>query len=145
MAFDLVPCKHFTNLDLAEPPNEVPQVHFGEYGLGPAVKVSETENTIIVEAEMPGISTKDLDFSINGELLTIDVSINGDLLTVRREKEQARETEDGDCYCSEMILGKFSRSVRLPAEAKQDSTIIASYKNGVIRLEIPKAKKEPIQ
>ncbi len=145
MAFDLVPCRHFSNPAPTEPSDEVPQVHFGGYGLGTAPKVSETKDTIIVEAEMPGISTKDLDISINGDLLTIAVSINGDLLTIRREKEQEGETQNGDCYCSEMISGKFSRSVRLPAEAKQDSTIIASYKNGVIRLEIPKAEDEPIQ
>ncbi len=145
MAFDLIPCRHFGNLAPKQPSYEVPQVHFGGYGLGTALKVSETKNTIIVEAEMPGISTKDIDISMNGDLLTIDVSINGDLLTIRPEKGQQGETENGDCYCSEMISGKFSRSVRLPAEAKQDSTIIASYKNGVIRLEIPKAENEPIQ
>lgn len=120
-------------------------MHFGGYELGIPLRVSETKNTVIVEAEMPGIDTKDLDISINGDLLTLGISINGDLLTIRREKREEGETENGECYCSEGVVGKLSRSVRLPANVKQESTIIASYMNGVIRLEIPKAESEPIQ
>ncbi len=145
MAFDLIPCRHSDNVDLGEPLREVPQVHFGGYELGIPLRVSETKNTVIVEAEMPGMNTKDLDISINGDLLSLDISMNGDLLTLRREKNEEGETEDDDCYCSEGVVGKLSRAVRLPANLKQDSTIIASYKNGVIRLELPKTESEPIQ
>ncbi len=140
MAFDLIPCGH--SFDLGE---EVPQVHFGGHEFGGSLEVSETKNTVIVEARMSGVNTKDLDISIDGDLLTIDTSIKVDLLTARREKKPEKETEDDDCYCSERIYGKLSRSVRLPAHVKQDSTMIASYKNGVIRLEIPKTESEPVQ
>ncbi len=144
-AFDLIPCRHFDNFELGEPSYEVPQVHFGGYEFGAPLEVTETKNTIIVEAKMPGVNTKDLDIYINGDLLTIDASVNGDLLTIRADKKQERETENDDCYCSERVHGKLSQSVRLPANVKQDSTMIASYKNGVVRLEFPKAESEPIQ
>ncbi len=140
MTFDLIPCRH--SFDLGD---GAPQVHFGGYEFGGLLEVSETKNTVIVEAQMPGVSTRDLDISIDGDLLTIDTSIKVDLLTVRGEKEPEKETEVNACYCSERIYGKLSRSVRLPAGVKQDSTMIASYKNGVIRLEIPKTETEPVQ
>ncbi len=145
MAFDLIPCRHSGNPDLWEPSYDVSDVHFGGYELGVPLKVSETENTIVVEAEMPGVNTKDLDISINGNLLTIHVSMNGELLTLRGEKREEENNEDEDCYCSERVVGRLSRSVQLPADVKQDSTIIASYKKGVIRLEMPKAESKPVE
>ena len=134
MAFDLIPFKPYGDLDLWDAFFEVPHIHFGEYDFGVPLEVSETKDTVIVEAEMPGMNSKDL-----------DISLNGDLLTIRGEKKQERKTKSDDCYCSERTYGKFSRSVRLPANVKQDGTIIASYKNGVIRLEIPKAESKTIQ
>jgi HSP20 family protein len=83
---------------------------------------------------MPGMNSKDL-----------DISLNGNLLTIRGEKKQESKTKSGDCYCSERTYGKFSRSVRLPANVKHDSKIKASYKDGIVRVEIPKAESKTIQ
>jgi HSP20 family protein len=83
---------------------------------------------------MPGVNSKDL-----------DISLNGDLLSIRGEKKQERKTKSGDCYCSGGTYGKFSRSVRLPAKVKHDSKIKASYKDGIVRVEIPKAESRTIQ
>jgi HSP20 family protein len=87
------------------------------------MEVSETKDTVIVGAEMPRMNSKDL-----------DISLNGDLLTIKGEKKQERKTKDGDCYCSERTFGKFSRSVRLPASVKHDR-----------RIEIPKVETKTIQ
>ena len=134
MAFDLIPFKPYADHDLWDAFFEVPHIHFGEYDFGVPLEVSETKDTVIVEAEMPGMNSKDL-----------DISLNGNLLTIKGEKKQERETTNGDCYRSERTYGKFSRSVRLPANVKQDSKIKASYKDGVIRIEIPKAETKTIQ
>ena len=134
MAFDLIPYRQYGDLDLWDAFFEMPHVHFGEYDFGVPLEVSETKDTVIVEAEMPGMNSKDL-----------DISLNGDLLTIRGVKKQERKTKNGDCYCSERTLGKFSRSVRLPASVKHDSKIKASYKDGVVRIEIPKAETKTIQ
>jgi HSP20 family protein len=83
---------------------------------------------------MPGMNSKNL-----------DISLNGNLLTIRGEKKQERKTKNGDCYCSERTFGKFSRSVGLPANVKHDSKIKASYKDGVVRIEIPKTETKTIQ
>jgi HSP20 family protein len=83
---------------------------------------------------MPGMNSKDL-----------DISLNGNLLTIKGEKKQERKTKSGDSYCSERTYGRFSRSVRLPANVKHDSKIKASYKDGIIRIEIPKTETKTIQ
>ncbi len=134
MAFDLIPFRPYDDLDFWDAIFEVPHMHFGEYDSGVPLEVSETKNTVIVEAEMPGMNSKHL-----------DISLNGNLLTIRGEKKQERKTKNGDCYCSERTFGKFSRSVGLPANVKHDSKIKASYKDGVVRIEIPKTETKTIQ
>jgi len=134
MAFDLVPYRSHGGIDLWDAFFEVPHFHFREYDLGVPLDVSETKDRIVVEAEMPGMNSKDL-----------NISLNGDLLTIRGEKRQESETKKGDCYCSERRYGKFSRSVRLSANVKHDSKIKASYKDGILRVEIPKAESKTIQ
>lgn len=134
MAFDLVPYRAYGDLDLWDAFLEVPHVHFREYDPGVPLDISETKDTVVVEAEMPGMNSRDL-----------DISLNGNLLTIRGEKKQERKTKDGDCYCSERIYGQFSRSVRLPANVKHDSKIEASYKDGIVRVEIPKTESKSIQ
>jgi HSP20 family protein len=134
MAFDLIPFRPCDDLDLWDAIFEVPHMHLREYDFGVPLEVSETKNTVIVEAEMPGMNSKNL-----------DISLNGNLLTIRGEKKQERKTKNGDCYCSERTFGKFSRSVGLPANVKHDSKIKASYKDGVVRIEIPKTETKTIQ
>jgi HSP20 family protein len=112
----------------------VPHIHFEEYQFGVPLEVTETKGTVIVEAEMPGMNCKDL-----------DISLNGDLLTIRGEKKQEKKSKKGDYYCSERAYGKFSRSVRLPVNVKHESEIKASYKDGIVRVEIPKAETKTIQ
>ena len=134
MAFDLIPFRPHGDIDLWDRFFEMPHINFGEYDFGIPLEVTETKNTVIVEAEMPGMNSKDL-----------DISLNGDLLTIRGEKKQERKAKSGDCYCSERTYGKFSRSVRLPANVKHESKIKASHKDGVIKIEIPKAETKAIQ
>jgi HSP20 family protein len=134
MAFDLIPFKPYDDFDLWDAFFKVPPVDFGEYDFGVPLEISETKNTVIVEAEMPGMNSKDL-----------DISLNGNLLTIRGEKKQERKTKNSDCYCSERTFGRFSRSVRLPANVNHDGKIKASYKDGVVRIEIPKTETKTIQ
>lgn len=97
--------------------------------------ISETKDSVVVEAEMPGMDSKSL-----------DISLNGDLLTIRGEKKQETKTDNDGCYCTERIYGKFSRSVRLPGNVKsKGDEIKAIYKDGVLRIEIPKAETKTIK
>jgi len=135
MAFELVPFRSFSDLpDLWDTFFETPHFHSG-FDSGVPMEISETKDSVVVEAEMPGMDSKSL-----------DISLTGDLLTIRGEKKEETKTDNGDCYCTERTYGKFSRSVRLPANVKNNGDEIkASYKDGVVRIEIPKTETKSIK
>ncbi len=93
----------------------------------PAFDVIEKEKEYIVTAEVPGIDPKD-----------IDITISNDILTIRGEKKKEEESKDENYYYMEREYGTFQRSFRLPNEIKADE-VDATYKNGVLKLVLPKA------
>jgi len=101
----------------------------GERFIVPAFDVSETDDHIIVKADLPGVDVKDL-----------DISIVGNVLTVRGEKKQEKEEKNESYHRIERSYGSFSRSISLPAEVNPDA-VEAVYKDGVLKLTIPKAEK----
>lgn len=90
----------------------------------PVVDVDETDREMIVTAELPGVSDKD-----------IEVSLAGDVLTIKGEKKT--EKEDKDRGYSERRYGSFTRSLRLPFEVK-DEEVEAKFKDGVLSIRVPK-------
>ncbi|MGC8719420.1 MAG: Hsp20/alpha crystallin family protein [Thermodesulforhabdaceae bacterium] len=95
----------------------------------PAFDVSETDEHIIVKADLPGVDVKD-----------IDISIVGNVLTVKGEKKQEKEEKNESYHRIERSYGSFSRSISLPAEVNPEA-VEAVYKDGVLKLTIPKAEK----
>jgi len=95
----------------------------------PPLDVDETEKTIEILAELPGVAEED-----------IDVFVTDSVLTIHGEKQHRKEQEDADHRISECSYGVFERSLSLPfsCDAK---TIDASYDNGVLHLVIPKPEK----
>jgi len=105
-------------------------------GWGPSIDVSETKNDLVVKAELPGMDPKD-----------IDISLNDGYLTLRGEKKQEREEKEENYHYIERSYGSFTRSVQLPKEVKRDK-ITASYKNGILKITLPKseeAKKKEVK
>ncbi|CUQ65903.1 Hsp20/alpha crystallin family protein [Candidatus Nitrospira inopinata] len=101
----------------------------------PAIDVYEEKDTVVVKAELPGMSKDD-----------IEVTLTGDTLTLKGEKKEEHETREGDYYRRERSYGSFARTVELPCEVKQDE-IKASFKDGVLDIRLPKteeAKKKSI-
>jgi HSP20 family protein len=95
----------------------------------PSVDVSETKNDIVVKAEMPGMDPKD-----------IDVSLSDSHLMIKGEKKHEKEEKEEDYHFVERSYGSFVRSVHLPKEVKHDK-ISASYKNGVLKIVLPKSEE----
>lgn len=98
-------------------------------GKMPKVDVIERDNEIVVKAELPGVDKKDLDISVTKNSVTIQGS------TSHEEKE-----EKGDLYRCEISRGSYSRTLTLPAEVNEDKTK-AKFKDGILELTLPKAKK----
>jgi HSP20 family protein len=102
----------------------------------PSIDVSETKSDLVIKAELPGMDPKD-----------IDISMNNGFLTIKGEKKHEREEKDENYHLVERSYGSFTRSVRLPREVQSDK-VIASFKNGVLRVTLPKseeAKKKEIK
>ncbi|OPL16659.1 MAG: molecular chaperone [delta proteobacterium ML8_D] len=95
----------------------------------PAVDVSETKDSLIVKAEIPGMESKD-----------IDVSLCGDLLTIKGEKKQKTEEKKENYHRIETHYGAFSRTIRVPVSVNSEK-IKASYDNGVLKITLPKKEE----
>jgi len=70
----------------------------------------------------------------------IDVSLSDGMLTIKGEKKQEREEKEENYHLVERSYGSFTRSVGLPKEVKHDK-ISASYKNGVLKIVLPKSEE----
>lgn len=102
----------------------------------PSVDISETKDSFVVKAELPGLEAKD-----------IHVSISGDLLTIKGEKKKEEEDKDEHHHCVERYYGSFQRTFRVPANIKADK-IDAAFDKGVLKVTLPKteeAKKKEIE
>ncbi len=96
----------------------------------PKIDVQEDENEIHVTAEMPGVEEKDL-----------TVTLENGILTIAGEKKEEKEDKTKSRVVSERRYGSFSRSISLPEGIKQDE-IKASFKNGVLKIDIEKTEAE---
>ncbi len=92
----------------------------------PHLDVSEDEKAVLVTAELPGMSEKDV------ELLLTEKT-----LTIKGEKKMEKDEEGRDYYRSERAYGAFCRSVTLPAPIDRDK-VDATFKNGVLKVTLPK-------
>ena len=75
------------------------------------------------------------------EAKNIDVKLEGNVLTIKGERQREQEEKDENFHRIERSYGSFYRSFRLPSEVDAEK-IKASYEKGVLRITIPKAKKE---
>jgi len=100
----------------------------------PPVDIYETENEIVLKAELPEIDQKD-----------IEIKVEDNSLTIRGERRFDQETKKENYHRIERAYGKFSRSFSLPNTIDQEK-IKASYKDGILKLVMPKKEeKKPKQ
>ena len=95
----------------------------------PSVDVSETKNDIVVKAELPGMDPKD-----------IDITLSDGHLMIKGQKKHEKEEKDEDYHFVERSSGSFVRAVHLPKQVKNEK-ISASYKNGVLKIVLPKSEE----
>jgi HSP20 family protein len=93
----------------------------------PTLDVAETKDAFVVKAEVPGMDSKD-----------IAVSLEGQTLTIKGEKKHDEEEKTEQFYRAERAYGAFGRAVRLPVTV-DGSKVTAGYKNGVLTITMPKA------
>lgn len=88
--------------------------------------VYEDSDRLVVRLELPGMSKED-----------INIEVTDDALVLSGEKRFERESSEGRWRVVQCAYGSFRRVVPLPTPVKSDAAC-ASYKNGVLRVDLPK-------
>ncbi|MFH0908770.1 MAG: Hsp20/alpha crystallin family protein [bacterium] len=92
----------------------------------PRVDVSETDEDVMVTADLPGLEEKD-----------ISVTLDNDVLTIRGSRKEEREEKKKNYHLMERSYGEYQRSILVPGSVDKDK-VKASFKNGVLKIGVPK-------
>lgn len=96
----------------------------------PLSDIKETQNNIIVTADLPGIDKKD-----------IQLKVTENTIEIKAEKSKKLEQKRKDYYSLERSYGGFYRALTLPCKVKPEKAK-AELKNGVLKITIPKKEKQ---
>ncbi|MCK9519074.1 MAG: Hsp20/alpha crystallin family protein [Dehalococcoidia bacterium] len=88
--------------------------------------VYETGNEYIVKAQLPGVDPKD-----------VDITVDDDILTIKGEFEQKDDVTEGQFVRRELRYGSFQRSLRLPPSVEAEKAN-AQFEHGMLKLTLPK-------
>jgi HSP20 family protein len=92
----------------------------------PAVDIYETENELVLTAELPGIDEKD-----------VEIKVEDNTLSIKGERKFEKETKEENYHRIERAYGSFFRSFSLPNYVDQEK-ISAEFENGLLKIHMPK-------
>jgi HSP20 family protein len=92
----------------------------------PAVDIVETENELVVKADLPDLKLED-----------IDVRVENQTLTIKGERRFDEDSAEKGYHRIERSYGGFVRSFAVPNSVDTEK-VSADYKNGVLTIELPK-------
>ena len=95
----------------------------------PAVDLFEREDSLVLKADLPGLSEDD-----------VQIEVRDNVLTISGERRADFEDKQNGYYRVERAFGSFSRSLTLPEGVDADK-IDASFDNGVLEVTIPKPEE----
>lgn len=98
--------------------------------VGQGLNVYETEDSIVAEAAMPGVSEKD-----------IEVSVDDGVVHVTGSSSSTKENKEGRRYFMSSMASTFNYSFRLPEGVAGNKEPKAEVEHGVLYLNFPKAAK----
>lgn len=101
----------------------------GNVAFSPRIDVKEDDAAYEISAELPGLAEQD-----------IEITVADGSLVLRGEKSAASEEKEGQYSRQERLYGRFERTFHLP-DAVQEDAIAATFKNGVLTLQLPKKEE----
>jgi|GEM_PF-115456 len=101
-------------------------------GFAPHLDVHETEQGLEVTAELPGMTSPD-----------IDLRVEGDLLTLSGEKKQQQERDAAGRHMNERSYGRFQRSFRLPF-TPDPAQVRARFDCGVLHITLTRPSRQDV-
>ncbi len=94
-----------------------------------SIDAYETDDEIVVQSTIGGIESKDL-----------DISVDGDMLIIKGQRQSAEQIDAKSYILKECYWGSFSKKILLPQKVKI-SQAKAIVENGILTLRIPKTEK----
>lgn len=95
----------------------------------PPVDINETEDNLVLKAELPGIKPDD-----------VEIRVEDNTLYLKGERKFEREVKEENLHRVERSYGTFSRSFSLPSSVDPEK-IKAEYQNGILTLTMPKREE----
>ncbi len=95
----------------------------------PAVDIFETNEAIVLKAELPGITAQD-----------ISVEVKDNTLTLKGEKKFEKEVKEENYHRVERSCGSFQRAFTLPGTIHQEK-VKAKFKDGILEITLPKVEE----
>jgi HSP20 family protein len=99
-----------------------------ERAWAPAADMYETKDELVIKADLPGMSEKD-----------VQVSITGDLLSLKGQRIEAEDVKPEQYFRAERWAGRVERVFQLPIPVQADK-VRASYREGVLTVTLPKVE-----
>ncbi len=95
----------------------------------PEVDIHETQDALVLEADLPGLEEKDL-----------DIRVENNMLTIRGERKFEKKVNEENYLRVERSYGSFCRSFSLPHTVNTEQ-VQADYRNGVLTVRLPKREE----
>ena len=96
-------------------------------GVFPATNVSESDESLLIRAELPGVRPDDL-----------EVTVEGNTLTLAGKRDTLAGSEDVSFHRREREWGTFRRSLTIPVRVESDK-VEARFVDGILTVELPKS------
>ena len=100
--------------------------HFASGAFTPLADLYETADGFVVQLDLPGVDPAE-----------VGVTVDGDRLVVRGERRPVEKTRPESFHRMERSFGSFTRAFLLPEPVDADR-VTAHYRDGLLRIEIPK-------
>lgn len=94
----------------------------------PSADVKESDHTVTISAELPGLAEDD-----------VDVTVRNGMLTIKGEKSEEKKEDKENYHLTERRYGEFQRSFKIP-DGVDESKIKAAFEKGVLTITMPKSK-----
>ena len=104
------------------------------YHFKPDVDIVENDAAYVVTAELPGLKPED-----------VHLTVTDGMLNIKGEKKQEVEEKKENYYRMERSYGTFARVIPLPAEAIVEDKIVATFKDGILTITIPKLPEAKVE
>src|SRR5262245_16422086 len=92
----------------------------------PSVDIYETDDALVIKAELPGVSKDD-----------VSVEVHQNTLTLRGQRKHEAEVKDEQYHRVERSYGSFQRSFTLPSTVDAEK-VQATFKDGILELHLPR-------